>query len=204
MSALIADADLQQRVIAQRQAAGSDRWDEVWDGVYILMPLPNIELQGLVGDLTAILKANIEWPGLGRVFPGVNVSDRIEGWQFNYRCPDVVAFLNDTSAQSHDAFWYGGPDFAIEVVSPNDRTREKLDFYAAVGTRELLLVDREPWSLELFRLAEGTLKSTGRSTIEKSDKLSSDLVPLSFTLEPGQGRPQIHVRHQDGQQSWTV
>ena len=31
--------------------------------------------------------------GLGKVRPGVNLSDRNEGWIHNYRGPDVVAFL---------------------------------------------------------------------------------------------------------------
>ena len=204
MSALIADADLQQQIIAQRQAAGSDRWDEVWEGVYMLMPLANDEHQGFVSQLTTILTVTIEWSGLGLVRPGVNVSDRVEGWKSNYRCPDVVVFLNDTAAENHDTFWYGGPDFAVEVVSPNDRSREKLDFYADVGTRELLILDREPWSLELFRLEEGQLTTIGRSTIDKHGELASKVVPLSFALDPGEVRPQIRVQQLDGQQCWTI
>ena len=89
---------------------------------------------------------------LGKVMAGVNVSDREHGWKKNYRCPDVVVFLNHTKAVDCDTFWFGGPDFAVEIASPGDRSREKLEFYAKVGTRELLLVDRKPWSLELYRL----------------------------------------------------
>jgi len=49
----------------------------------------------------------------------------------------------------------GGPDFAVEILNPGDRTPEKLPFYASVNVRELLVVDRDPWSLELFRLCDG-------------------------------------------------
>ncbi len=204
MSALIADADLERQVIAERQSAGSDRWDEVWEGVYVLMPLPNNEHQAFALRLGAILDLSVGLCGLGSVFPGVNVSDRIEGWKHNYRCPDVAVFLNEASAENHDSFWYGGPDFAIEVVRPNDRSREKLEFYASVGTRELLLFDREPWSLELFRLDDGQLKSVGRSELSTSDELTSEVVPLSFRIAEAPVRPQIHVQHRDEDQSWVV
>lgn len=202
--AIVADPQLKQRLIAERQEAGSDRWDEVWEGTYILMPLPNDEHQGLVQRISTILDTIIGIPGLGRVRPGVNISDRIEGWKQNYRCPDVVVFLNETQAQNHDTFWYGGPDFAVEVVSPNDRSREKLPFYASIGVRELLLIEREPWLLELFRLTENELKSVGRSTADSVTELKSEIVPLSFALKPAEGRPQIEIRHRDGRQSWSV
>jgi Uma2 family endonuclease len=205
MSAVIADARLKDALIAERRASGTDRWDEVWEGVYVLMPLPNDEHQGLVGDLTAILKQCVEWTGLGLVRPGVNISDRVVDWMQNYRCPDVVVFLKETSAENHEAFWYGGPDFAIEVVSPGDRSREKLEFYATVGTRELLIIDREPWSLELFRLQEDRLQSVGRSSLNDEAELASELVPLSFRLRAGEGgRPQIEVARQDDSQVWTL
>jgi Uma2 family endonuclease len=67
----------------------------------------------------------IQLEGLGKVRPGVNISDRIVDWKHNFRVPDIVVFLNDTLAECHDTFWFGGPDFAIEIVSPDDRTRDK-------------------------------------------------------------------------------
>jgi Uma2 family endonuclease len=204
MSAVIADARLKDALIAERRASGTDRWDEVWEGVYVLMPLPNDEHQGLVQRLSTILDLTVGMAGLGLVRPGVNVSDRVVDWTQNYRCPDVVVFLEGTSAENHDAFWYGA-DFAIEVASPGDRSREKLDFYAAVGTRELLLIDREPWSLELFRLHEEQLQSVGRCTPHDQTVLSSAVVPLSFRLLHAEaGRPQIEVAREDGLQVWTL
>jgi Uma2 family endonuclease len=205
MSAVIADARLKDALIAQRRASGTDRWDEVWEGVYVLMPLPNDEHQGLVQRLSTILDLTVGMTGLGQVRPGVNISDRIVDWTQNYRCPDVVVFLEGTSAENHEAFWYGGPDFAIEVVSPGDRSREKLEFYAGVGTRELLIIDREPWSLELFRLHEGQLQSVGLCALKDEIELSSQIVPLSFRLRAGErDRPQIVVAHQDSSQVWTL
>ena len=78
-------------------------------------------------------------------FPGCNVSDQPERWKRNYRCPDVAVFLPGNPAEDRGTHWYGGPDFAAEVHSRFDRSRKKFGFYAKVGVRELLLVDRHPW-----------------------------------------------------------
>jgi len=120
-------------LIAQRKAWGSDRWDGVWDGVYFISPLPNIEHQLLVARFASIFIAVVEAGNSGIVFAGVNVSDRAEGWTKNYRCPDVAVVLPGCPAKNCDTHWKGGPDFVVEVVSPDDRSRKKLDFYAKVG-----------------------------------------------------------------------
>ena len=204
MVALITDPALEERVIAQRKAAGADRFDEVWDGVYVLAPLANNEHQHLVNELCTILTITVAWTGLGKVFPGVNVTDQDEDWQYNYRCPDIVVYVKGTQAESRDTHWFGGPDFGIEVVSPHDRTLEKLPFYAKVGTRELLVVDRRPWKLTLFRLGGNEMVEAGSSTPDDDNVLASQVVPLSFRLMAGEEPPVIEVIHKDGVQRWLV
>ena len=157
MATLILDRRVERALIDDRRARGLDRWDEVWEGTYVVLPLPNNEHQWLVGRLVRILQESIEDVGLGRVFPGCNVSDRAHGWEHNYRCPDVAVYLRENPAVDYGTHWEGGPDLAIEIVSPDDRTYEKLDFYASIGTRELLIVDRDPWRLQFFRNVGGAL-----------------------------------------------
>ena len=204
MVALITDPVLEKQLIAERQAAGADKYDEVWEGVYVMSPLADDSHQGLVSDLTTVLTIAVHWAGLGRVRPGVNVSDREENWQSNYRCPDVVVFLKDTQAKNCGTHWFGGPDFAIEVVSKNDRTLEKLPFYASVGTRELLVIDRQPLSLTLYRLQDEELAKVGQSTHGDPADLSSEVIPLSWQIVTEQGETVIAIRHQDGVQQWTI
>ena len=204
MTTLITDRHLERSLIRRRRMRGADRYDEVWDGVYIMNAYPNIEHQSLVGRLTSILLFLIEDQKLGMVLPGCNVSDRPQKWQENYRCPDVVVFLNTTQAINKKSHWLGGPDLAVEIVSPRDRSREKLDFYAKVGTRELLLVDRDPWSLELYRLAEGELVLLGRSTVEQPGVVQTEVVPLAWRLVAGAERPMIEVSQRDGSQQWLA
>ena len=70
--------------------------------------------------------------------------------------------------------------------------------------RELLLIDRDPWALELYRLHDGQLKLVGQSRLEQPDILQSTVLPLTFRLIPGDTRPRIEVRHTDGVQEWLA
>ena len=204
MTALINDPYLQRRLIRRRRAWGADRYDEVWDGVYVMNAMPNNEHQDLVSRLTYICQHVIVDPGLGKVQAGCNVSDRATQWRRNYRVPDVAVFLNDTSAVNKRSHWYGGPDLAIEIVSPHDRSRDKLEFYARVGTHELLIIDRAPWSLELYRLTTGTLTRVGRSTVDQPEHLQTEVVPLTWCLVRSEERPMVEASRSDGSQSWQA
>jgi Uma2 family endonuclease len=204
MAVLVTDPSLEERLIAERQASGGDRFDEVWEGTYVMAPLPNDQHQDIQTSLATIFQTVIQWTGTGLVRGGVNVSDREEGWKENYRCPDVVVFLKGTTARNCDTHWVGGPDFAVEVRSPGDRTREKLPFYASVNVRELLVVERDPWFVELYRLVEGELTSVGRSVSDDSRVLLSEVIPFSFRLIPASPRPTIEVEHRETGQRWSV
>lgn len=207
MKMFILDPEDQDDIIAERIETGADRFDEVWEGVHVVSPLPNDEHQEIVSNFVISIGTVIQLPKLGKVRPGVNVSDRVEDWERNYRGPDVVVYMNGTRARNYGAHWVGGPDFAIEVISRHDRSREKIAFLAEVGTRELLLVDRYPWALELYRLdAAGLLQLVGRSTLESPATLASEVLPLSFRLqvEQGEERPMILVSHVADGRTWLV
>jgi Uma2 family endonuclease len=204
MSTLIRNPDFEEQLRAERHARGLDRWDEVWEGVYVMPPYPNDEHQEIQAAFVGIFQLCVKWAGLGEVRAGVNVSDRIDDWSKNYRCPDVAVFLNGTTAKNLQTHWLGGSDFAIEIVSPDDSSRDKLDFYASVGVRELLIIDRAPWKLELYRRTGGQLVEVAQSVSTAPDKIVSQVVPFSFRLIAGGARPSIEVTHSDGVQRWVV
>jgi Uma2 family endonuclease len=205
MEMMVLDPEMQEHLIAQRQAWGGDRFDEVWEGVYMMAPLPNNEHQDIQGRLSHALHASVAVPDLGIVLPGANVSDRErEDWVKNYRCPDIVVVLKNGTAKDCDTHWFGGPDFAVEIVSLHDRSRDRFDFYASVGVRELLLIDRFPWSLELHHLVGDGMELAGRTVPGDGVTLRSSVVPDSFRLVPGNPRPRIEVTHHDGVQRWLV
>lgn len=203
MAMLVLDRSFEEDVRAERQERGIDKFDEVWDGVYVMSPLADIEHQAVAVELASMLLTVIARAGLGEVFAGVNVSDRDDDWKSNFRIPDVAVFLANTTAIRCGTHWLGGPDFAVEITSEDDRSRDKLPFYASVGVRELLLVDRAPWALELYRLREGRLDLIGRSTLDHPTALASEVLSLSFRLVPGEGRPRIDARHTDGR-GWSI
>lgn len=203
MPLIVTDPEMQRAIIRRRRRLGLDKHDEVWNGVYVMSPLADDLHQNLTGEFDSILREIIQRKGLGQVRPGINITDRPDDWQKNYRCPDVVVFLNGTTAVNHGTFWHGGPDFAVEVRSPGDQSRKKLPFYGRVGTRELLIIDRKPWALELYRLDGETLRSVGKVGAGEGE-LHSAVVPLRFALRPGDGRPRIVVTQENGQPVWEI
>ena len=130
---VILDPNLCQSIIQHRQEAGIDKYDEVWNGVYVVPPLANNPHQGIVIDLAVILHGAVNAEGRGRVLPGANVSDRRRGWEKSFRDPDVVVVLNGGRAIDCGTHWFGGPDFLVEVQSPRDETDEKIPFYSRIG-----------------------------------------------------------------------
>jgi Uma2 family endonuclease len=204
MSLMVLDLELADQLKAQRQASGADRYDEVWEGVYMMAPLANNEHQHLQLGLAAAIKNAVGWGTPVQVLAGANVSDREAGWEHNYRCPDVVVVFPGGAARDCGTHWCGGPDFCVEITSRGDRSRDKLDFYAGIGVRELMLVDRDPWALELYQLNSRGLALVGRSDLGRTDALPSTVVPVSFRLVPGADRPAVDVMHRDGVQHWLV
>jgi len=203
MPTLVNDPRVEETLLAERRRSGLDKYDEVWDGVYVMAPLANNEHADIQTKLAIILGTLITFCGLGRVHAGANVSDQENDWTRNYRCPDVLVFLNGNKAEDRLTHWFGGPDFAVEVASRGDQSREKIDFYAGVGVRELLIVDRDPWQLELFRLIDGWLRSSVIATAANSLIVESQVVPISLQLIAGAKRPVIAVTARDGQ-SWSI
>lgn len=193
MVALILDSLAEEQLIHERQAIGADRYDEVWDGVYVMSPIANNQHQWLATQISAEIASVIDRQGRGQVFAATNVSDQETDWVRNYRVPDVAVFLNDNPAADRGTHWFGGSDFAVEIVSPGDRSREKFDFYAAVHTRELLILDRNPWSLELYRLEGEHLELVGSSRPGEEAILTSGAIPFTFRLLAGEQRPPLEM-----------
>jgi Uma2 family endonuclease len=204
MSILVTDRELASKLRAEREKTDAARYDEIWDGVYVIGPPRDIEHQVLLMDLWNVVDSVVSDNPSGWAIPGMAVSDRDEGWPENVRQPDVSVVLEGNPGKDCRTHWCGGPDFLVEILSDNDLARDKRPFYAKLGVRELLIVDRDPWGLELYRLEEGDLALAGRSTLDEPVMLASAVLPLVFRLVPGPTRPQIEVQRVDGSQTWTI
>jgi len=200
----VSDSDLAGRLTAERADFGIDRWDEVWNGVLVMSPQPNLEHQDFTGELHLIFRSVLPPAGGCRVYISYNVSDRDEGWIDNNRGPDLGVYLAGNPARDCRTHMLGGPDLAVEILSHKDSAREKLDFYAQINTREVLMIDREPWSLELYRLVDGRLELVAVSTVDLPAPLTSQVLPLSFRLVAGDERPTLEVAQVGGDQIWRI
>ena len=181
-----------------------DRLTEVWEGVTVMSPAANNEHQNLVNALGGVFWTVVESPGLGLTHQGVNLSDRTPDWMENYRNPDVTVYLDGNPAVDHGTHYVGGPDLAVEVISPGETPSAKFAFYAAVSTRELLIVHRDPWKLELFVLTDGKFTLAGSSTLSSASLCASVALGLTFRLLEGVRRPLIAVTHPATGHTWSV
>jgi Uma2 family endonuclease len=143
--------------LAWRKRTGIDRWDEVWDGVWYMTPAPTLEHQRIVDGMIRFLAPLLELTKRGMLVSGINVLQHAEGW-WNYRIPDLTFVATGREhILCEDGVRAAGPDAVIEIRSPGDDTYEKLSFYAAIGTREVVIVDRDTRLVEIRRLVAGAL-----------------------------------------------
>jgi Uma2 family endonuclease len=79
--------------------------------------------------------------------PGVDDEIGLFASVDDYRLPDLGVYRPDqASARGIERT----AELVIELVSPGDESRAKLQWYAARGVREMALVDRDTLAVELF------------------------------------------------------
>ena len=201
---LITDPEWAASLKAEREHDGHDWRDEVWNGVYVMSPSANNLHQRIAFHLGMAFYAVVDAASGGSTHQVCNVSDRARGWNEDYRVPDVSVYLAGNPAIDHGTHWEGGGDFVVEILSPGDLARRKRDFYASVGVREFLVIDRYPWALELYRARDSKLGLVAKTTTDGAEVLTSEVLPLTFRLVPGDDQPQIEVARSDGGATWTI
>ena len=144
-------AEVPEHFLAWRKTTGADRYDEMWDGVLHMGPMPNRRHQDLEGALESWLRTHWTRQSGGKVYHQINVAS-IGGWTNNYRVPDLVLLLPDRFGIDHNEYFEGAPSAVVEIRSPNDETYEKLPFYAGIGVPEVWIFDRDSRQPELQHL----------------------------------------------------
>ena len=129
--------------LEHRRRSGADRLDEVWDGRYVVAPDPHYNHGAVQLELAPLLKGPATRRGLLPVLT-FNL-----GGPGDYRIPDAGLIPGPTG------IWHDTAVLVVEVLSPDDMTFDKLDFYTAHGVRELLVVDWRDRSVRCFNLQEG-------------------------------------------------
>ena len=140
--------------IERRRKLGIDRFDEVWEGCYHVVPAPHPS-HGLVEDqLARILGRYADTAAL--VGSGAfNLGD-----PDNYRVPDRGYHRSPPTTT-----WVPTAAIVVEVVSPHDETLEKFDFYAEHGVDELLIAEPASRTVRCWRLNDGRYLEADRSDL---------------------------------------
>jgi Uma2 family endonuclease len=120
-----------ERLLERRRQLGLDRRDEVWDGVYRMIPPPSHEHQAIAQQLAELLGPLARRAGLEPL-----IQEFALGELGDYLVPD--GGLHRPGARG---VWHATAALAVEILSPDDDTWQKLGFYAAHHVDELLIVD---------------------------------------------------------------
>ena len=143
--------------LAERKNSDASQWDEMWDGVLHMCPVPTTRHNNLAYDLRDHLKRWWAKPFGNRVHGETNLTspDDEAEWTKNYRIPDLVLLDPPRFGIDRDRYMAGAPLVVVEVRSPGDETYDKLPFYAGLGVPEVWVIDRDTRRPEVFALAAG-------------------------------------------------
>ncbi len=174
--------DVSPAELAHRKAIGADRWDEMWEGVLHMTPAPGNEHQRMLDRLIAFLLPLLERTGRGTLRSGINVFDE-SSLEESYRIPDATFVGAGREAiLADDGVRGGGPDSVIEIRSPGDESYEKLPFYARLGVREVLILDRDTKRPEVYRLAGSSYVAVAA---DRDGWVTAETMRLRFRRAPG-------------------
>jgi Uma2 family endonuclease len=127
---------------------------EYSEGYLEVLPMPTELHQALVLFLYRALVQFVSPGTLGKLLVA---PFRVRLWSSKFREPDVLFMLKEHAARRHDEFWEGA-DLVMEVVSTDDRRRDletKRREYARAGIPEYWIIDPQPQTITVLRLAEG-------------------------------------------------
>ncbi len=141
--------------LVERQRLGQDRYDELWEGSYHVVPGPPMDHAGVDADLMSVLGARARAGGL------LPTTAFTLGGPQDYRVPDGGLYRARSSA-----VYVETAAAVVEVLSPGDETCVKFAFYAAHGVEEIVVADPSTRTVRVWQLRDGddpSYEETGRS-----------------------------------------
>mgnify|MGYP000327156139 CR=1 FL=1 len=140
--------------LQQRRALGQDGRDEVWEGVYHVAPHEHGRNGAVAMELARLLIQPARAVGL-RAGGSFNL-----GEPRDFRVPDLGFHRG-----SPNSLYFPTAALVIEVLSPDDETFAKFDFYARHGVDELWVVDPIERTVRIWALEEGSYDEVGASPL---------------------------------------
>lgn len=151
---------------------------ELIDGVHYVTPPPNLNHQGISGNLYLLIASWLEGHPVGRIYYApVDVVFS----NFDVVEPDLLYASNERMAEiATTKHLRGAPNLVIEIGSPSTRKRDetiKKELYEQRGVDEYWIVDPRTAVIRVYRReAKGFERVTERSR-ESGDALTTRLLP---------------------------
>ena len=120
-----------ERLRERRRRLGQGVLDEVWEGVHHMNPAPAGRHADIAQQLAELLGSPARKAGLVPMLSIFNL-----GEPDDYRVPD-----GGLHRERENHVYHPTVAMAVEIVSPDDETWDKLGFYASRGVDELLIVE---------------------------------------------------------------
>jgi Uma2 family endonuclease len=145
-----------EALLERRRRLGQDVLDEVWEGVYHMNPAAHSRHSAVQQQLAELLGGPAREAGLAPRLGIFNI-----GEPGDYRVPD-----GGLLQLGPDAVYLPTAALVVEIVSPDDETWAKLDFYARRRVDELLVVDPQERRVDWLGLdARGKYRPIERSAL---------------------------------------
>ncbi|MGH9184976.1 MAG: Uma2 family endonuclease [Acidimicrobiales bacterium] len=155
-----------EALITKRRSLGQDRYDEIWQGEYHMAPAPHFWHGYVDNEVTVLLSPLAKRAGL------VGTTAFNLGEPDNFRVPDQGWHRSVPSA-----VFVPTAALVVEIVSPNDETWQKLDFYAAHAVDELLIADPRERTVTWLKLTADRYEP-----VESSDLLGISADELAHQI----------------------
>jgi Uma2 family endonuclease len=144
-----------EELLEHRRRMGADRHDEVWKGVYHMVPGPNGPHSFTAQKLAVLLDAPARAAGM-HVGMEFNVGESVD----DFRVPDL-----GVHREQGFGTWAHTAAIVVEILSPTDEAWQKLPFYAEHHVDELLFVDPAERSVTWMALTDGEYRQVERSAV---------------------------------------
>jgi Uma2 family endonuclease len=157
----------------------TEPYSELIGGAVVQKPMPSLSHSTLTSELIRLLGNYLVGSGEGRVVNELRHADRADEWVF---LPDISVTMHGRwpapPAEMHGPVEVM-PDFAIEVLSPDDqpgRVAQKIAHYMQSGVRLLWVIDPQSESVTIWRRDRDPMVASGGT-------LNADPVLATFSLD---------------------
>lgn len=152
-----------EQFLARRRELGQDGFDEVWEGEYHVAPNAHSNHAVVAAEVTSVLRTRARLVGL------------VTSGPFNLGSPSDVRVPDGGFHRTLPGTFYVPEAVAVvEVLSPDDETFHKFDFFAAHGVQEVLVASPSARTVRCWTRSGPAFAEVGRSDL--LDVAMADLV----------------------------